>query len=237
MAFVRGRPKALENGLAVLMLLRPWEKGGLSKFFFPFALYTEVNTADIPVRDGMRAKIIANSQAVKIIDTANSMIKPTRAIKAEIEERLKRSPILLPLRHFASDELAELLITIGEGIKEQVNPKCWISDKCREFERIFPFKKTGGKQGQFSNRNGINFTMPGRALHGEKGFVSGNGHNDMCFLNGKLRLGGPIADGFHYDCTAGGNCHSGNFCNCHDENDQYKGNPHLNIYSNDYIRE
>jgi hypothetical protein len=61
-------------------------------------------------------------------------------------------------------------------------------------------------------------------------------HNEVCFLNARVRLGGFYADGFHYDCMRRKARYEGRFANCHNVEANYTGRPHLNVYPNDYIR-
>jgi hypothetical protein len=101
-------------------------------------------------------------------------------------------------------------------------------------EVAHPFSSKGDTKG-FTDGSGVTFRSPGRALHGQLWEQAGEGHNEVCALNGHFRLGGPVGKGFHFDCTRAPRL-IGRFCNCHDLEAEYEGKPHLNIAPNDYVR-
>jgi hypothetical protein len=232
--YMTGRPNCIDDGLVVLMLLRPWEPGGFAHNFYPFAFYREIRTIDRPARAGQERLRVANVQTDDLLKMGRSLTTPVKAIKRELQDRLKRSPILLPLHHFSSPALRTLLDEILANLHGEINPGKFIRERCEQFEQEHPFVKVGGRTGRFTDRRGIFFDLPGRALHGEKSSILG--HPNECYLSAKLRIGGPFDDGFHFDCTRGGGAYAGSFANCHGAVDTYRGNPHLNVYPNDFIR-
>lgn len=236
-AEVRARPNCLENGLGVIFLLRPWENGdGLFEAFFPFALCTLVYADNRSLQSGARVSSVANDQISDIFAAAKNLIAPCRILTTELRSRRKRTPLLLPVRHFDSDSLFGLLRNLWTNLKNQPNPKQYLRDQCVEFEKKFPFEKSGKRSGRFVNGKRVSFVAPGRALHGRQWNVDDTGHNAECHFNAALRLGGGSSTNIHYDCTRGRGSYSGNFKNCHDQSQYYKGSPHLNVYSNDFIR-
>jgi hypothetical protein len=108
--YVEGHPDCLENGLGVVLLMRPWERQTFESEFRPFAICIEIKI-DQPLKTkGEAAKRVANAYASAALKAANQIRKPVGALAGELRDRLRRSPLLLPLRHFNSAYL-ETLIT------------------------------------------------------------------------------------------------------------------------------
>ncbi len=238
LAFWHGRPTCFDDGLGVIALQPTWDRTMVAQdAFFPFALVRVVTTTTPLPTSGSRAAQTANRITNDMIAVAQSMIRPTRAMVAELKDRMKRTPLLLPVRHFDADELRDLLDEVVTGLLQAENPTLFIQNACSRFERRFPFRKLGKRTGAFTNGRGIDFAMPGRALHGNVWPYGEMGeHLVTCLLTAQLRLGGRISRGFHYDCTRGGEAYSGRFSDCHEAVANYAGNPQLNVYPNDYIR-
>ena len=155
-------------------------------------------------------------------------------MKTEVETRRNRSPILLPLRNFASDLLQPSIERLAEDLLVTAKPSSRVEAACQAIEAEHPFVAGGDDKG-FTDKAHIVFRSPGRDLHGQLWENQGEGHTIQCVLNGRFRLGGPIAKGFHFDCTRPPRL-QGQFSDCHDKEGDYVGKPHLNIASNDYVR-
>lgn len=236
-AYIEERPNCLDNGLGVVLLRREWEKAQVEESFWPFALVKSTLVSGHISRSGEGARRSANHYAADAIATAASLRKSIRAMTVEFEARLRRTPLLLPLRHFGKPDIENLLIETSVAAKNTQNPTEAILQACKRFEDQFPYQRTGRRRGGFENRRNIRFETPTRdGFHGKRAAQLANPHNEACFLNSRLRLGGFFVDGFHFDCTARGGAHSGRFENCHDREDIYEGRPHLNVYPNDFIR-
>lgn len=236
-AYSENHQWCLDEGLGVVLLQRDWEKESCELFFWPFALCESIKLSKPLYRRGEAAKQVANIYAASAISAAKRLRKGIGALTTEFSTRLRRTPLLLPIRRFGSDHLVTLLSSTGEAIKGDHVPSDVIKDACLDFERKHPYAKAGMRQGRFENLAGVEFVAPGRAdHHGRRALKVGNGHNEACYLNARLRLGGAFADGFHYDCTRQRRAYSGIFGNCHDAEASYTGRPHLNVYPNDFIR-
>lgn len=101
-AYAEERPACLDHGLGVVLLLREWERGRFETDFWPFALCRSEYIKQRISRNGQEARHVANKYADAAISTATKLRKPVRALTSEFETRLRRTPLLLPLRHFAS---------------------------------------------------------------------------------------------------------------------------------------
>lgn len=229
-------PSCFDDGLGVIFLLRPWEQGyGLIESFFPFALCNLVPTSDRPVRRGSEARRIANNQIADIFAAARNLIEPCRVVTSDLRSRERRTPLLLPIRHFDASSFSELLGNLSANLKDERNPKQYLHDQCAEFERSFPFKRKNRTTSHFVNDEGVSFVAT-RVPHGQRWAANDASHDAECYFNASLRLGGGTSASAHYDCTRGRGPYKGTFKNCHDQEDDYTGKPHLNVYSNDFIR-
>jgi hypothetical protein len=236
-AYVQQRPACLDKGLGVVLVLRPWQENRFEPLFQPFGICAAAYVDQPIKRDGLSARLTANIYVDNAFQSARQLLKPVRAFTTEFEARLRRTPLLLPRRHFASARLNDLFQQALEIVREADNPTEAIRSACSEFEKHHPYVKTGKKQGRFTNPAGANFVAPGRQIfHGRRADKVEAGHNERCFLNARVRLGGAFVDGFHYDCSRGAGRYVGAFSNCHDVVGQYAGNPHLNVYPHDFIR-
>lgn len=235
-SYVEGRPKCLDRGLGVVLVLREWEKASpFEASFWPFALCNAIHV-DPETSRKSAAHHAANAYATAAIDAAQQLRKPVAALTTEFEKRLRRTPLLLPIRHFGSQYLYDLIVEIRDNVKTSPNPTKAIWTACQRFETAHPYKKHNSG-GSFVSAKGVRFAAPGRNIfHGARRTKRLEDHQETCFLNARIRLGGFYADGFHYDCTCGDDPHKGYFPDCHDREDWYAGRPHLNVFPSDFIR-
>jgi hypothetical protein len=233
--YSREREDCFDNGVAVIVLKYKWDNFGTQPFFFPFAPVAVLEISEPFAQSGNRAALQANKIISDLFTLARSLIAAVDFMRSELRARLKRSPILLPLRRFDAPELISLLQELADGMRG-ARANEFIRQACGRFEQAYPYQRAGNKTGKFVNTRGIEFSMPGRALHGNIWSGERGDHNYFCFLNARLRLGAPFNDGFHFDCCNDGKPYVGNFDNCHDATARYRGHPHLNIYPNDFIR-
>jgi hypothetical protein len=235
----------LDKGLAVIMFSCGLNKIQIENRFFPFAFYVEGENVVSNKRSNYQDRKIAKEYSTNIFQYFKKIREPVSALNIEFSDRLQRTPLLLPIRHFASAEHKAMLHALVSKLNGSENPSEIIKSECEGFQRNYPLKNSDSKRGRardtksnkyFENDRGVWFTSPGRAFHGRRLEQVEAPHDQRCFLNSRLRLGGVYQDGFHYDCTKAGKPHKGIFYNCHDANEHYTGNPHLNIFPDDYIR-
>ena len=236
-AYVEGRPNCLSKGLGVVLLRRAWERNRFENSFFPFALCKVVDVTE-PIRESLEGvKRAANIYANVAFAAARQLQGPVRTLTTVFDTKLRRTPLLLPLRHFKSDHLLPLLSEAQATIVDARSPAEAVNQACKRFLRQHPFTQHG-RGGIFTSKDHVEFKAPGRDnFHGRRAIASrGQGHDERCFLNARVRLGGYFVDGFHYDCTRGEFNYCGTFSNCHSAISSYTGRPHLNVYPNDFIR-
>jgi hypothetical protein len=230
----QNRPNSILEGLAVVMLQRPWETTSFKDCFLPFALYkSDIVDAKLSAK-GEGQKRSANVYINSAIATAIRLHASVRKITSIYRSELRRTPLLLPLRSFSSHNLWPLIKKAHDAVQSSVasNTAVYAKEFLTAHER-----RSDGRGFVFVDDSGIQFKSPPRNLfHGLRpAKVNENGHNAKCFLNSRVRLGGYYEDGFHYDCTRGTRL-EGSFYNCHNECSTYRGDPHLNIFPNDFIR-
>lgn len=237
-AFHNGRPQCFEKGLAVLALqfFGGGDFSAAASSFFPFALFKIVDhkarlalTGNQMLRDKNELIRIFSAEAKRTVKLKNR-------VTTYLHSRSNRTPLLLPVRHFGGDEVTDLVTRAWTSLPSATDPNGLFEQLERVFEERYPFHKKKNSSGFFVNANSVEFRSPGRDLHGVTHANSGD-HNHLCFLNGSLRIGGQIRTGFHYDCCQrDGKPHGGTFMGCHAQDLRRHGKPHLNVYSNDYIR-
>lgn len=237
-AFETGRPECFARGLSIICFVQPSDDYlAISEHFYPFSIVSGVEFGRRFATSPSQASRDKNEAIRLLVAKAKQQVKLASEVSTYLRSRSNRTPILLPLRRFERQELIDavreawLFLQTAEHAGERLQA---IS---AEFEKSYPYRRRpGAKSGYFANGRKIEFKAPGRDLHGMP-HPGHTGHPEACFLNGRLRLGGAIADGFHYDCTRGENAkYSGAFEACHGQVLERAGRPHLNIYPNDYIR-
>jgi len=228
------RPLAAASGAAVIVVDPvPDEVEILSSSFFPMSFVVQAKFPDR--KHGESAASMKNLMMLSISSSAKRARSATKAACVEMEQWLTRTPLLLPLKNFQSDYLFQATKSLAKTLGETDEPEQLFQEVRTQLENVHP--RVGGRKQQkyYVDSSGVRFCMPGRHLHGIA--RPSEGHPVSCFLNGLLRLGGAIKDGFHYDCTKGGQPLTGTRQNCHGELGPYTGRPHLNIAPNDFIRE
>lgn len=233
--YVNGRRSSIDHGVCTVMLLRPEEKDVFRHHFSLFSVYGSVHSGETTVPSGAQGRRNANREISRVFGHSRKLLPAVRAVNSELTTRMRRTPLLLPLRHFGNKELRNLIEDISENLTSQSDRDGYIRSRCTEFERAYPFQKTG-KGGRFQSGSGVVFNAPGRALHGHFSRSESGSHQPLCELTARARLGGRIQNGFHYDCSRSQGEYSGVFENCHGASSNYVGRPHLNVYPNDFIR-
>lgn len=227
-----------KKGLAILAY-RPFKRKSIYKYsshFSPFSILREVGLDRQIAKSGAQLRRDKNELNRECERASKNAIKTRNSVHLYMENNRNRTPLLLPIRHFESDELRRIVCEAWNALQSNDDVPAIFSRLEKSFEREHPFKKGKGRTGYFVNSKDIEFKSPGRYLHGTPHLNLGE-HKEACFLNGVLRIGGAIKEGFHYDCTRKNDGkYSGNFENCHGETVSKKGDPHLNVYPNDYIR-
>jgi hypothetical protein len=228
-------PSITRTGCGAVILASPKVNIATAlRAFYPFALPVAISLPSPALTIGEAGRRTMNRIAADVREVAVGLQRGVRSVTSEITARRNRTPLLLPNRNFTSDVFSREVDALFTALARSDAPSARISSACQRIERRHPFQPRGGAC--FYDDRGIRFRMPGRALHGRRIGI-GQGHLPTCLLNGHLRLGGFSESGFHYDCTDGERGRlRGEFPDCHGTVGEYVGQPHLNIYPNDFIR-
>ena len=230
-------PNELDKGMGLLYLCSQWDDpASFAKRFYPFCATHPVKMP-VPIsRSGVPGQITAKKIVRNLTEAGPSLIRAVAAMGTELRDRLKRTPILLPIRNFSSSRLGESVDRLFFCLSGEKRPPEAIKQACEEFEKHHPFARVREiRKRCFVNNAHVQFRAPGRGMHGRP-HLGAEGHNIRCYLSGRLRLGAPFLDTFHYDCMRARGALSGRFSNCHDTFGNYTGRPHLNIAPSDFIR-
>jgi len=236
-AFAAGRPNCFDKGLSVICVIQPGDDfDEIKEHFFPFCIVTIVRFERRFASSPAQARRDKNEVERSLIAKAKQQVKLASEVSTYLQSRSNRTPMLLPIRRFGRQELSDAVREAWLYLQTADRAGEMIEAIAAQFEEAFPFRrKAGSRSGYFANPDNIEFKAPGRDLHGTSRPDVGE-HPDFCFLNGHLRIGGAIRGGFHYDCTKSGAKYSGRFDACHGQLVDRTGNPHLNVFPNDYIR-
>lgn len=162
-AYVVGRPNCLDNGLGVVLLRRAWEKNRFECCFFPFALCNVVDVAE-PIRESLEGiKRAANIYANVAFSAARQLQGPVRTLTTTFDSTLRRTPLLLPLRHFTSDHLLLLLREAQATIVNAPSPAEAVNQACNRFLQKHPFTQRG-RGGMFKDSDAVEFKAPGATI-------------------------------------------------------------------------
>lgn len=202
--------------------------------FFPFALTTPIKPINLSQAHGRQA---INSAFNEFEDTLLRSAHSARRKADEVSLSLKdehRTPLLLPVRNFQSDEFRPLLKDAYHRVGEAENVSAFLQETFKNFQRTHQttFERNVSKRQRCFTDQNLYFIGPGRDRHGYFRH-SAKGHSDQCVLTARSRLGGRFDHSFHFDCQP---VHAlkASYCNCHDEDCRPKPT-HVNIAPNDYV--
>lgn len=198
----------------------------IQKLFFPFSCFVK-----IPSKYYNRPSHTVKFASENIVLVERWM----NQIYTEITSRKASSPFLLPLRNFHSDVLTPLYRELVETVRnEQIQE--WLKLRRKKFRQTHSWRAPDSSSRPcFHDDRHYAFQAndPG-APHGKKW----PGGNTACYLNGVLRFGACIAQGFHYDVQPPGSNVRGKFFGCDGAEQDLTGGrfTYLNIFPNDHYQ-
>ena len=162
-----------------------------------------------------------------------------RRIREEVQEKDSRTPLLLPLENFGSKHVRESVqgLPYSIGIQDRGSIDADFESYVGKLQMSARLE-AGARRTSFTDERGLRFETLQKAGSRHGGLISAKTpHNAVCFLKGHLRLGVPFHSAFHYDVTGrdGARVHK-EMPDCHGHMEMRTGNPHVNIYPNDFIR-
>ena len=145
------------------------------------------------------------------------------------------TPLLLPLSNFRSDVLAPQIRTLFDSLGTAENPRVEPGVSKDAILTQHPVNRREGHTPFFQDSRNLRFKSPGRDRHG-RARLCGEGHENRCLLNSRVRLGGPFDALFHYDCEYERGGVDRIYPNCHGADAEPAVRTHVNIAPNDAIR-
>lgn len=201
--------------------------------FFPFALVVPIE----PFYPKARPKHERRKDLLAYVDKIVVLSKKALSITGLIRDRIDGknfSPLLLPMKNFKSDVLNIQISNLFFNIATAATPSVQLDAVVSELLRTHPLHRSGADK-FFTDNRGLIFKSPGRARHA---FArrSAEGHQTLCFLSGRVRIGGAFDALFHYDCSVNDRELDSHYPNCHGADCPPNSPMYVNIAPNDAIR-
>jgi hypothetical protein len=233
-----GEKESGDIAFAVFYIRNGYSDEVIRKGLFPFVLTVPVDLELIyNEKTGFRQ---SKNELAQLLNRLSTEARETlMIIHRELIEQRQRTPWLLPVRNFRSKHLVKYLYELQDLLP-------FNSQKINIFDRITnafrhhhpPQKAQDGHakdRRYFVDDAGIEFKPPGRDLHGFH--RPSEGHNEICVVSSRRRMGVPYHRAFHYDCSKGNGPTQALLHSCHSEQvAQIDSEEHINIATNDYTR-
>jgi hypothetical protein len=240
---IKAEPAILKHGCGLIVLHgEGFDPNPCASAFAPFALIRALPFPGPIATSGRKGQMSVNAIAEALRAAFPPLARAVGAMTIELETRLNRTPLLLPIKNFDATVVRARIDDLVRALPLSDDPHGEIAAACKVIETRYPFAKIGGSPRRcFKNDRRIQFRLPAKAHHGMAASTDPP-HNPRCYLNGVLRLGGCYQSGFHYDCIR--DFSEGrrelplkrHFTDCHGARDYYVGEPHVNIAPNDFPR-
>lgn len=206
--------------------------------FHPFCLVADFYPLAIPGTSNERGRVVGEF-IPRLQAICSSLRSRGKVMFEHMQSAMRRTPLLLPLRNFGSQELNDMVSNIMVGAHGAENLEKLIKDAIVEFNRSArTHRPDGAPREYYCNADGLVFVPPGnQTLHGlVHGAQEGNGHLTSCYVNGRVRLGGSFNPRFHYDCSPMRGRLKSHYQSCHGQDVSPKASTHVNIGPNDGVR-
>ena len=202
--------------------------------FFPFALTRPIEELDLSsTRNKREVNERLNAYAEYVAKEVLELRNRARRVRAHTNVH-NLTPLLLPLRNFASKELDGMLRRLFDGLGTDQDPNGLLREEVDRFIVAHP-RTTPPDADRHCLCNGtLYFKSPGKHRHGFYRHSKDKGHEPTCLLNARSRLGGSYDYKFHYDCTPVRGKLAAHYPNCHGAPCEPKPT-HVNIAPNDCI--
>ena len=233
-----GEKETGDVGLAAIYIRRGNSDRVITDRLFPFVLTVPIDW-DFDMTDKKSVNQSKNDLVRRLNELGPIVRHALEEISRHLTEQRQRTPWLLPVRNFRSKYLRPALFYLQEACMTQAQTADLIAQLGDEFRQRHPMQKTqegmGHERRYFVDDSGLQFRPPGRDLHGFH--KPSEGHNSICELSSRRRLGAPYHRAFHYDCSKGNGATQANLHSCHSDNlATVYSEKHINIASNDYTR-
>lgn len=206
--------------------------------FSEFSLVADFHPLAVP-RTGNERRRIFKKFIPRLQSICSSLRSRGKIMCDHVHSSMRRTPLLLPLRNFNSQNLNHVISRIMLGAYDAHNLDQFIKEAILEFNRsASTYKPDGSPRRYYCNVDGLVFVTPGNhqlhgIVHDNRG---GSGHLASCYIHGRVRLGGSFNPRFHYDCSPMRGDLKSHYKSCHGQDVRPKAPTHVNIAPNDWIR-
>lgn len=202
--------------------------------FFPFAATTPIDPF-YPETWERKSRRAERAKAIKSVIEAIDKLRGKMRMMRDVLSGQNFSPLTLPVRNFESEVLRSQIGATFDALRAEDVSRDTILNSTATILTKHPLRKSEDHKPFFEDDRGLRFRSPGSANHGVVRVV-GIGHTASCLINGRVRLGGPLRAGFHYDCDHERGGLKATYPNCHDVQQASANGAYVNISPNDAIR-
>lgn len=213
----------------------------LENSFFPAAWPHELPWPSGKLSDN-KITIAVNSVSTSIKQSfLPKLLFRIALLEEHLRQRDNYTSILLPPRNFGEKEMRSHLKNIRTSIMNYAgsNDKAVRELIDQQVDRFLrPYRRVRRDNRSYVCNERLVFKAPGSCRHGKKWETSAEeGHEAICYLAARVRLGAAFDKAFHYDCEHPRERHrlSGNFEYCHGGPRRWTELKYLNIAPNDYL--
>jgi hypothetical protein len=207
--------------------------------FFPYALTISVPDFNFLDRCSTKRSNQKKNELVAAVGRAAARLrKSVGPIRRELSTSRSKTPFLLPLQNFRSDVLRNILARGANELAKAADCDRTLAEFRNLIERPHPrVALDHDRVRHFRDGRGLFFKAPpARWEHGVPHPSGGGKHLPDCLFSSRVRLGAPYRASFHYDCQYANGRITENFPNCHSEDQEIRGQTHVNISPNDWVR-
>ncbi|WP_315751878.1 MULTISPECIES: hypothetical protein [unclassified Bradyrhizobium] len=204
--------------------------------FFPFSLAYPLPAPDFSqARTRPQIRNVLNEFAKQVTEAAIELRRIARTV-SEFTNVQNLTPLLLPLRNFASVKLRSILDDLYGNLPRVADRKPYIESVVKSFIADHPRVRPPGQDRHCFSDGRLFFKSPGRDRHGHFRNAAADNHAMICLLNARSRIGGHYPADFHYDCVPVRNGLASDYPNCHAMRTAPGRATHVNISPNDFVR-
>jgi len=234
--FLMGEPE--EEQVSVILAYVDDPNAGTRQFiesFFPFALPVALEPFHVERNSSNNAFNRAMNDYVEHLLEESRRALEVSAVVRKHTNIQNLTPLLLPVRNFASAYLMTLLENLFWKLGSDPSPDDLIKQETKQFVARVPLVYPPDADRHCFSDAVLFFKSPGKHRHGFYRHSPTNQHELQCLLNARSRLGGTFDYKFHYDCTPLKGGVAATYPNCHDHPSWPSKHTHVNIAPNDYI--
>lgn len=210
------------------------------KSFFPIVLPYKIRKMEKIYQGGRVFFQARNELMLKIKEASTLLRKKVALIRHELNSHRSTTPLLLPMENFSSTTYQQLMTDVSVELSGAHDTGHTLKELKLRFDASLESEILSERRYYRDDRRLIFKAPPDRLLHGEnlRGNTvhGGSGHQEICTVGSRTRLGAPYKASFHYDCELrGGRRITRDFTGCHGQTVSAKRWTHVNVAPNDWV--